>query len=113
MSRYSHLYRNKFAMKKKVATLQHQSEVWNKTGKSEADPTFQWKRYNGQYIKPADMQTIHLWNALKVAWMKRLSKNIYWKQAIANLYLELCSRPSLNDEMKVTLKVIAIRITKR
>jgi hypothetical protein len=40
-----------------------------------------------------DMSTIHVWNALKIAWEKRHSKSKYWGQAIANLYLELYSRP--------------------
>lgn len=95
----------------KVATLQQ--ELWDKAGKSEANPNFIWHRSNGQWVKPADMQTIHLWNALKIAWENRHSKLSYWQKAIANLYLELYSRPSLTEEMKATLKVIAKRTTKR
>jgi hypothetical protein len=98
---------------KKVATLQQKSQTWDKAGTSEADQTFQWKRHNGEWVYLEDMSTIHVWNALKIAWEKRHSKSKYWGQAIANLYLELYSRPSLTNNMKNTLKVIARKTTKR
>jgi hypothetical protein len=99
--------------KKELQRCNKKSEAWDKIGKSGADYKFLWRRHNGEWVSIFDMSTIHLWNALKIAWERRYSKREYWKQAIANLYLELCSRPSLTDEMKATLKVIAKRITKR
>lgn len=97
-------------MKNKVATLQQ--KLWDKAGKSEADPKFRWKCHDGRMILLKDMVTYHVWNAFIIAWEKRYLKSPYWKQAIANLYLELCSRPMTNT-MKTTLKFIARRITKR
>lgn len=102
----------------KVATLQQKSGAWNKAGKSGADPQFLWRQHNGVSVSLHEMSTPHVWNALKIAWQKRHSmqghgmKN-YWKQAIANLYLELASRPNITNGMKATMKVIAKRITKR
>lgn len=105
---------------KKIATLQSSEEVaWNNV-KAKTDPNFYWVSLSAgkRLLHPSEMSTPHVYNALKIAWSKRHSMaghgmKAYWKKAIANLYLELCSRSNLTNNMKTTMKVIAKRITKK
>lgn len=61
---------------KKVATLQSESEEWgsefdkvtNRHDTYPVDPAFRWVTTDRQILKPQEMNTLHLWNSLKIIW---------------------------------------------
>lgn len=106
-------------------TSYRKEKLWKQANKKyKIDPDFYWITQTGDVMRPADMSTPHLFNALKMIWNNTVPKEFIlqpfrkwggipqWKKehkrkAVANLFLELMNRPDRTKGMNDILAAMA------